>query len=128
MESIPRLHTVPPSKQSLSIISGGHTRHMLSTRSVLKKVPQYGASTGRPTTQRDYSQLFFRTFIQTKDLVFSTLGFLSRYCVVFCFLPTLFTVVSKKTKCLGFPHFFAWFLSSFRYPSKSLIFFSNGYI
>jgi hypothetical protein len=38
-------------------------------------------------SQRDYSVFFSRSFIQTKDFVFSTLGFLFRFCLVFCCLP-----------------------------------------
>jgi hypothetical protein len=48
---------------------------------------------------------FFRALIQIKYLVFSTFGFLPRFCLVFCFFPYPLIVVYKKN-CLSFPHFF----------------------
>ncbi len=73
--------------------------------------------------ERRFTVGFFRALIQTKDLVFSTLGFFPDFAWFSAFSPTLLTVISKKTKCLSFTHFLVWFLCGFTNPSKCLVFF-----
>jgi len=64
---------------------------------------------------RETIHSFFRALIQTKDLFFSILGFVQRFCLVVCFLLPLFLlgfclVLENPSKCLVFFRLFKFYI------------------